>query len=230
MKIEEVINKDAAVQWLKGKIDEGWTPAQVREMATLTTGIPIECRTLLYRILDRMEKFELESWAHRRKIRCEACGYREVMTAKLAFGDGHGVWIPGMKCPKCSSEKFYPVVEITRQSIFLRYWKGNPAVALALIVVLFTSLFVAIHSAFPKRKYEEKVVFVCLECGKYFVDEVSFYPVECQYCTKRKAMMAIQCEKCGHVYVWIKTNWEKQPPVCPECGSKESTLLSKRPR
>ena len=229
MKLEEVINKDLAVHWLKVKMDEGWNPTQIREMVTLTVGIPIECRTLLYRILDRMEKLELQSWARRRGVRCEACGYGKVMTIKSAEGHGPGEWIPGMKCPECSSGKFYPVVEVMRQPLFQRYWKGNPAIALALVVVLSVSLFVVVRSAFPKARKGEEITFVCLACGKYFVAEVSFYPIECQYCMKRKAAMAVQCEKCGHIYVWPKTNWVKQPPACLKCGSKESALLSKPP-
>ncbi len=233
MKLGKVVNKDGALLWLKEKIDEGWTAAQIRGMTTLTTGVPAECRALLRKLLDKMEELEFESWTHKREIRCEECGYHRIMTIKLLSQNGRGVWVPGMKCPKCSSGKFYPVVEIgvVREPLFRKYWKGNPVVGFGLILVLFVSLFVTIRPVYTRalERKPEKVVFLCQEDGEFFASPISFYPIKCPNCGKRKALMAIKCEKCGHIYVWQKINWINQPPVCPKCGSKKSALLSKIP-
>ncbi len=232
MKLDEVVNKDGALLWLKEKIDEGWTTTQMKEMLTLTTGIPAECGKVLHKILVRLEILEFESWAHKRKVRCEECGYRRVMTIKLTTQDGRGVWIPGMRCPKCSSEKFYPVVEaeLIREPIFRRYWKGNPVLALALILLISINLFVTIRSGSTRVRKVEEVIFLCREDGHFFTAPISFYPIKCPGCGKRTALMAVQCEECGHIYVWLKINWEKQPPICPKCGSKKSSQLEKIPK
>ncbi len=230
MKIDQVYNKDSAVRWLKEKIDEEWTSAQIREMAALAAGIPIECKIILHKMLNVMEKVEFESWAHKKSVKCEDCGYRELMTIRLSKTEGKGIWTPETKCPKCLSDRFYPIVMVEKQHIFRQYWKKNPVLVTALILIIIAGLFLAGKSALPKARTEEKVVFTCLACGKYFVAPVSFYPVKCQFCTKRKALMAVKCKKCGEIFTWPKTNWDRQPPVCPKCKAKESTLLKKIPR
>ena len=237
MKLDEVTSKDGALLWLKEKIDERWNASQIRDMISLTTGIPIECRTLLHKLLVRMEVFELESWAHKREIKCQKCGYSKTMTIKLSSENGAGTWIPKMKCPKCSSEKFYPVTEeeVVKKPRFQKYmlrkhWRVNPIVGAGLILALFLSLFVTIRSGSTRAGKLEKVVFICMEDGDFFIAPISAYPIECPNCGRLTGMMAVQCEECGHIYTWLKIDWVKQPPVCPKCGSKKSTLLSKIPK
>ncbi len=230
MKIDQVFNKDSAMRWLKEKMDEEWTSAQIREIIALAAGIPIECKIILHKMLNIMEKVEFESWVHKRRVRCEDCGYRELMTIRLLKTEGKGIWTPETKCPKCLSERFYPIVRVERQHIFRQYWKKNPALGAALILIIIAGLSLVIKSALPKTGTREEVIFTCLDCGKYFISPASCYPVKCQFCTKRKSLMAIKCKKCGKIFTWPKMNWDKQPPVCPECKSKETTLLKKIPK
>ncbi len=233
MRADKIVSKDLALSWLREKIDEGWTPGQTREMVVLTTNIPGECKELLRKILDRMEKLKLESCARKREVKCEDCGYRRVMSLQLSdMEKQEDSWVPGMKCPKCSLEKFYPVVEVEteREPAFQRYWKVNPILSFALILVIAIALFSTTRAASPKVKRLKKDIFVCLACGKFFRAEESSYPIRCKYCGKRSALTAIKCEECGRIFVWAKINREKHPPVCPECGSRKCILPSRMPR
>jgi DNA-directed RNA polymerase subunit RPC12/RpoP len=229
MNIDEIKNKDGAIHWLMEKVQAGWGPSRIRrELLVSAEQIPPECEKLLLKIIRKLQERESENWKEKKQIKCRDCGYQSVMRVNLSHEKSKGDWTPETKCPRCSSDNFYPLVK-SKRPVFRKYWKRNPIIATILVLITVVSLSLATAS-FNRASKLEKVIFMCSNCHEFFRERPSHYPLKCPACGKLEAFMAIECQNCGEIYVWPLLDWEKHPPTCPACGSKESSLLKKIPK
>lgn len=237
IRIENVHSKDAAYLWLKEKIDADWKPAQIRQMMNLASGFPSECKLMVEEALRRIELLESDKWSHIRLIICSSCGYKREMRIKLSDLSKEDIWKPGTKCPKCSSEEFYPAVGteaapsfVSRISAYATQNVRSFWLTLLAIVLFLVGTYTFISQTAARHKHFRAVMVVkCENCG--FMAKVSLgpTPVKCPKCKKKQMYNAVECAKCGTMFTHRQPPDYSQaqgrlidthnPPKCPKCGS-----------
>lgn len=242
IRAEDVRNKDTAYLWLKEKIEAGWTTTQVRDMMNLYSQFPYECKLLVEEVLGKIELLESKNWAQKKLIRCENCGYQKTM--KTGIGGMPG-WKSGTRCPKCLSERFFPVVEtaiapgfISRRGPVqnLRPLFINSATVVLLILGAF--LFIS-HAVTAYRHFGTGMIVKCENCNLITKLPLGPTPLTCPRCKQKQMYNAVKCAKCGTIFTHKQPpDYEQShgrlidihnPPKCPECGSNIVEMIVEIP-
>jgi DNA-directed RNA polymerase subunit RPC12/RpoP len=159
--------------------------------------------------------------------RCQACGIEAEVE-----------WTRGKKCPRCGSDKFFPVVRIDQSAPVAPAPKArakpseNP-VRLILAVLVFVAAISAFlyrvkQTSTPKVFYKTSTM-ICTnpDCGKTFqlrlkTSEV-FPKKRCPYCKMLTGFRAVQCRNCLTIF-GLDPDRKPDPTTglkCPQCGSQD---------
>jgi len=161
--------------------------------------------------------------------RCQKCGHEAQVE-----------WSFGSKCPKCGSDKFFPVITVGQseqhaQPTARRAASPKPTkliVTVLLFAVAIFALVLRIKSTSQQKEFFQSWTMICANCDKTFREKVvtsNVFPhITCPNCKQKTAFRAVQCRRCGTIFP-LRSDLKKDPTIdlqCPNCSSPELNLDS----
>jgi DNA-directed RNA polymerase subunit RPC12/RpoP len=160
--------------------------------------------------------------------RCQACGTEMDVE-----------WTRGTPCPRCGSDRFYPVVRVDEIATPREKSRLSRRPLGAVLVVVFfvgsvSALVYRIASTTRQKTFYRSTTMICTnpDCGKIFQEQFVtrevFPKLRCPDCKLKTAFRAVQCRNCGEIF-GLDPDRKPNPITdlrCPHCGSLEINLDS----